>query len=202
MKIYEPEKHKFFDQISTCLISTIGVLISLEAFHNQGRTTAPRDPKYYLTLIGNGKSFYWECFDAMIAVMNDSWPTKLILHEKVERASVNVSAKYTGTGLQKILAKNISFAFINYYESHIETIKHKHGNASDDWPIVWNFARVIRNALTHNNEIEIRNKSTKKVSWREYNYSYEDNGRKVLFTDLCFVEFILLMEDMDQYLHA
>lgn len=201
MKTYKRSVHRFFDELSACLISTMGVCIACEAYMNKGMTKAPTEPKYYLSLDGDKVTFHWECFDAMQSVMNDSWPEELIFHENVSLISSDVK-KYENHGFKKLAATNISFAFISYYESQIEHIKSKFGKGSESWPEVWNFARIVRNALSHNGQIHIKNVSASSVSWSGFTYGYPNNGRSIVFSDLGFVEFILLMEDMDSYLNA
>lgn len=201
LKIYKRNTHRFFDELSTCLISTMGVCIAMEAYMNHGITTAPAEPKYYLSLDGDSVTFHWECFNAMQSVMNDSWPEEIIFQENVTLKS-NSAKKYENHGFKKLAATNISFAFIGYYESQIDSIKSRFGGGSESWPEVWNFARIVRNALSHNGQIHITNISASPVSWSSYTYSYQNNGHAILFTDLGFVEFILLMEDMDSHLNA
>lgn len=179
----------------------MGVCIASEAYMNQGITKAPTDPKYYLSLDGDSVVFHWECFDAMQSVRSDSWPEEIIFHENISLTSGSVK-KYENHGFKKLVATNISFAFISYYESQIDNIKSRYSGSSDSWPGVWNFARIVRNALSHNGKIHITNISAEPVSWSGYTYSYQNNGHAILFTDLGFVEFILLMEEMDSHLNA
>lgn len=200
MRIFSKSVHSFFDELSACLISTMGVCISCEAYMNQGITKAPKDSKYYLSLEGDSVNFHWECFDAMKAVMEDSWPTRIVFHENIPLTPTNTKS-YSDHGFKKLAATNISFAFVSHYEAQIGNIRSKFGGGSENWPDVWNFARVVRNALTHNGRISITNSSAQPVSWNGYTYSYQDNDRPILFTDLGFVELILLMEEMEAYLN-
>ena len=72
-----------------------------------------------------------------------------------------------------------------------------HGSDPQGWPMIWNFARVIRNAFAHEGKITFRNPTAPSVSWRTLSYSPANNDRQILYQDVTAVEVILLMQDMD-----
>jgi len=96
------------------------------------------------------------------------------------------------------MARLVGDAFVSYYERHLEAVVEIWGKESNgNWPSVWQFAWVIRNACAHNGCINFRRSNHPLVFWRGLKYAHADNGRQVLFDDLTGVELILLMEEMD-----
>jgi Cu/Ag efflux protein CusF len=84
----------------------------------------------------------------------------------------------------------------NYFERHKLQMQQAHSGTSQ-WPAVWNFARVVRNAMAHGGKISILNKDAKPVTWKGLTYSYADNGRDILRNDLWPGDFFDLIQEMD-----
>jgi hypothetical protein len=88
----------------------------------------------------------------------------------------------------------------NFYERHRSKAEAKFGTNPASWPSVWNFGRVVRNAMSHGGKIDIRNANAVPVQWRGLRYSSSDNGRQVLHTDLWPGDLFNLILEMDAYL--
>lgn len=86
----------------------------------------------------------------------------------------------------------------NYYERYLAEIEGKWGNDRTRWPGVWNFGRVLRNAMSHGGRIDFRNKNASSVKWRGLIYSPADEGRLVLHTDLWPGDLYYLLREMDE----
>lgn len=102
------------------------------------------------------------------------------------------------TKTQQLMYRLVGDAFLSYYERNIDTINRLFGKESDGmWPPAWEFGWAIRNACAHDGKINFKHSGRAPVQWKSLSYSYESNGRQVLFGDMTAVELILLMEDMD-----
>jgi len=66
-----------------------------------------------------------------------------------------------------------------------------------NWPSVWNFGRIIRNAFAHGGEINFSNPNASKVKWKTLAYDASFNGRNIMYNDITPVETIFLMDEMD-----
>jgi len=85
----------------------------------------------------------------------------------------------------------------NYFERHIPHVKTKYGDAPNGWPDVWNFGRVVRNAMSHGGKITFASLNAQPVQWRSLNYSPANNGLRILHTDLWPGDLFNLIQDMD-----
>ncbi len=92
-------------------------------------------------------------------------------------------------------------AFVLYCEAHIDHVKTRYGQISA-FPPRWGFGRVVRNALAHGGEIEIRDAKFAPVSWQGLTYGPAQNGLRVIGVDLHAPDLLLLMIDMDIELGA
>ena len=114
----------------------------------------------------------------------------------VSRKSIGVASLAGKTirgplgGLATLFNDTMSAQFVLFYESHKSCAKLK-------TKPVWNFARVVRNAVSHCNTIHINKKNHIPVSWHDVVYDYGSNGRDVIGHDLHASDIILLMIDMN-----
>ncbi len=91
----------------------------------------------------------------------------------------------------------IANAFVQYFEANRSLAVQKYTTNTQAWPPIWNFGRVVRNALSHGGMVDFRNPNAAPVSWRSLSYGPAQNGRQLLYQDITSVELILLMEEMD-----
>lgn len=90
--------------------------------------------------------------------------------------------------------------FTGFYEREVEHIFKRYGNDRWSWPEAWNFGRVIRNAVSHDGQVNLES-SKGSVSWRGLTYGPEDYGR-VVWQDLWPGDLVVLMLDMDAQLRS
>jgi hypothetical protein len=105
-------------------------------------------------------------------------------------------------GLVLVVARMMTPIFGEFYESYAPWVKNKFGDP-DNWPMVWNFARIVRNAISHGEELEIRNPNAKTVSWYGLSYSHADNGKRIFGfqgADLTPGDMIVLMFELSDAL--
>lgn len=123
------------------------------------------------------------------------WPKQIRFDE--ESITIEPSARLNLSLYERPLYAFSQTMFVNYFERHRPEIERIYGNDTNNWPNEWDFARVVRNSVSHNGCVNFRNLSASPVSWRGLTYSPSENGRKVLFDDLWFGDLIYLMMDMD-----
>ncbi|MEJ7807671.1 MAG: hypothetical protein WKG03_17320 [Telluria sp.] len=85
----------------------------------------------------------------------------------------------------------------NYFERMRPTIEGIYGPQPANWPPVWNFARVVRNAMSHGGAINFTNLGSPAVTWRGLTYSPAENGRNILHSDLWPGDIFDLIVEMD-----
>ena len=216
MKRYTKSQHKFFDYMVTFLSSLccIGIGLRNHRIISSGKYPAKvvlpilLSPFYNkdreLKLQGISTTSNLELIIRPYGLLNDLanniWPTEIEFDEsplsdetKGMRQPVNLSAT------DSFHAQLIKSTFIAYYEQFSLVIQKKYGTIQN-WPSVWHFGRVVRNAFVHNGVITIRDPKAPPVSWEKLSYSAANNGQNILYVDLAVVEIILLMEEMDSHL--
>lgn len=195
---YTPQKHRFFNSLVSFVagITSLGLAIEVQA-RLPVRAFSSAD---FLTLVGipsvaacEFRVFAGPVLDELAA---NRWPTMVMIDE----VPINHAPPHHPlwlTGVQGVLGSMISNAFVQYFEENRGAVESKYGGSVQGWPAVWNFGRVVRNALAHKGIINIQNSNASAVAWRTLSYGPAQNGRSLLFQDLTAVEIILLMEDMD-----
>jgi len=216
MKLYTKSQHYFFDYLvgfigSLCclgiglrnhLIISSGsypekdlLLEALSLFYNKDRE---------LKLQGISTTSNLELIIRPYELLNtlaiNIWPSEIKFEEsplseetKGMRQPVNIPVSFS------LHAQLIKATFIAYYEQFSLEIRRKYGTIHN-WPSVWDFGRVVRNAFVHNGIITIRDPKSPPVTWGKLSYSAANNGQNILYIDLAVVEIILLMEEMDSHL--
>lgn len=96
-----------------------------------------------------------------------------------------------------LVLHSIPAFFSLFTERAVEWGKTNVGTDYHGWPPVLNFSRVVRNAIVHGGTINISSPSAPKVSWRGLAYSFADEGRKAIWTDIGAGDFILLLMDLE-----
>lgn len=84
-------------------------------------------------------------------------------------------------------------SFVIFYEDNVDWIR---TNVSSDvykWPSPWDFARVVRNAMSHGGKVNIDNPAAKPVSWEGLTYGHAQNKRQIIGTDISVADIVLLM---------
>lgn len=85
--------------------------------------------------------------------------------------------------------------FTSFYENHKDSIRQVHGDEAKRWPAAWAFGRVIRNALSHGGNLDIRGPTN--VCWKKLAYTQADHGRRVVNVDLWPGDFFILLTEME-----
>jgi hypothetical protein len=197
-RTYQRAQHRFFDSLVAFTASVSSLGVALAAQRNGSASGFP--PNEYVALTGNpavaGVEFHFYPHNMLSTLVSNGWPTTLVIDESPINPSLTAHP-LTLTGLQGVHGAMIANAFVKYFEETRLLAEAKYSKDTQQWPAVWNFGRVMRNALGHKGEIKFKNPKAQPVAWKSLSYSPSDNGRLVLYKDVTAVELILLMEDMD-----
>ena len=202
---YRADKHTFFDEFATLLVSLSSFNAAVESFWNCGLTKIPTTPDHTLYLYGRLLAIAWRPNEFMHDVKQDRWPTQLnIAHlNPIEPAAqpAERGVPFSSSAAWRMVHGLVGSMFVRYFEKFREQIEAKYGSDTTRWPDCWNFGRVVRNALAHDGLIEMRNAQSAPVAWRGVTIGPCNNG-KVLFSRSEFLDvadLVALVEDLDRY---
>ncbi len=196
-RTYVRGKHRFFDEVVTFFSAFASLMLALRA-HAEGSTEA-YGTHQGIGIQGNqvtGVALTLLPRPLIQAIVENRWPDRIDL---VETPTTYLPPK-DATAIdspRKIATLIAESAFVRYYETLVPTVKAVFGKDVEQWPAIWNFGRVVRNAFVHGGQIRFDNPAARSVFWRSLTYGPTDNGRQILFQDLSAVEFIILMEELD-----
>ncbi len=196
--LYEKKTHGFFDDLVSYFasISSLGTNFELQ----QTGKAQQWLPDHYLTIEGIKSVTNCEIrfypHDTLNTILNNSWPNEIRIQE-VPLTTNPPQHPILLTGIQKVHGSMIQSAYVHYFESYRFEIEQKFGSNPMNWPLVWNFGRIIRNAFAHGGKINILNPNSPKVTWKSLEYDSSYNGRNIMYNDITPVETIFLMDEMD-----
>jgi hypothetical protein len=104
------------------------------------------------------------------------------------------------SAFEDLLHNAIAPPFVNYYETWNEWLITNVSTDPYQWPTVWNFARIVRNAATHGYNVNWNNDRAPAISWHHLTYSASDNGRPLIGAELRLGDLLVLMFEMDSEL--
>lgn len=79
-----------------------------------------------------------------------------------------------------VFKRQVGSAFVRFYESILTDIRAQFGPKSAGWPMLFDFARCLRNAFAHNDHWLIPD-AYRSVNWRHWSKSAAHNGEPVLY---------------------
>ncbi len=89
--------------------------------------------------------------------------------------------------------------YVDFFEKHRRWLKAKYpgSNANVDWPPLFNFARMIRNFISHHaGHVHFPSQNSPGVTWHHLNYSPADDGKQVLGADIHIGDLIVLFVEI------
>ncbi len=194
-------QHAFYDSFVVVLAAAAALRQAYVA-HLEGKAVK-YDPDDSASIQGmshvTGVRLYYRPADVLNPLAEEGWPRELVFFEQplgAERSepSEGVTEYRSAKGFRGVTVVMMRAAFIGYYEAVQPTVHF--GDQLGQWPPVWRFGRIVRNGLTHDGRIDIRNPSAAAESWRSFTYSPADNGKPLLFHDLAIPELLYLMIEM------
>jgi hypothetical protein len=119
-----------------------------------------------------------------------------------------ISSSFGGVSVSidfsSILGALLQPFFVSFFETHKDWIKQACGGNAYTWPTIFNFARVIRNAILHNEgRIKFDNIGAGPVNWHHLSYSPDQNGHLAVSNeggDLASADILILMFEMSDEL--
>lgn len=87
--------------------------------------------------------------------------------------------------------------FTDFFENYRPWLDRTVATDCYQWPAVWNFGRIVRNAASHGGRLDWRNSKAPPISWHHLDYSTSEHGRQIICGDLDVADLLLLMLEMD-----
>ena len=196
------QKHRFFDDLVTLLTSLASFATQMDIYKhghceglNLNRSMAIGGCTIPTDLI------FWP-HKVMPTLASKNWPTQLELTEAPLCSGMpkSISFELSSNEIKDVTALATQGSFIRYYETMISQVEKAFGSDRKNWPPIWNFGRVVRNAFAHGGKITFENPLAANVSWKNITYSPSDNGRQIMYKDIAYVEVVYLMDEMDAVL--
>lgn len=192
-----------FENILGLIVSHVTYSVALAAYEERNLSSILKDDPclYQGTPHTTNLELETRVKNWILQISDNNWPNEI----EFEITKLGTKKPYMGAPWE--VPKSDIFGewqaistYVSFYEQVIDLIEKKHGKDCNSWPDIFNFARICRNALAHGNKINIKNKKSKKYSWRNLSYGPTDNGRKVIFSDFSFADLIILMKDISDNL--
>ncbi|MGV1683472.1 hypothetical protein [Sphingopyxis sp. NJF-3] len=190
-----------FKPIATFVTAVAGFSMLAEAHNSQARTANvwPRDDTAIFGAMACGLRLSIAPYEIADRMVKNWWPDRLVFQCFADAAKPPTAKPHLGA-IEHYLFGLSQAMLTSYFEDHRQSIEAAHGKKPGGWPAVWNFARVVRNALSHGGALDIRNATS--VQWRTLAYTQADHGKAVIFTDIWPGDLIMLMHEMDAALSA
>lgn len=191
---------RYFDDVQSYLVALIGLAHMVEVGKSGKSTAYENQHTVRLDCARELASWYWAPSSTLQSLASNVVPAKLEI-ERVERATSLGTGPLELGALGNLLEGFGQVLATNYYERHRQRIVDKFGEDPNlSWPSVWNFARVVRNAMSHRGELHFRSSTAPAVSWKGLSYSPKDNGRNILHQDIWPGDLFDLLFEMDSHL--
>lgn len=186
-----------FRPVASFLVSLLG-FASLAEIYNSSEKAKPWASDDYILLDASAAGLRLQILGLPIAVgiVRNQWPTSIAINFEPQANPYDGSS--TLGEISPYIASAMQGMFTAFFEDNRSSVEAKHGKQPLDWPAVWNFGRVIRNALSHGGDLDIRSPTS--VTWKTLTYNQADHGKTVILTDLWPGDIIVLMKEMQDAL--
>lgn len=153
---------------------------------------------------------HYATFDGLLCDVTLRWKPQLVVHSAItnnmpheicfEQHQVTPlpAGETVNLGALNHLIFGLSqMMIVSYVENHKDHLKTKYGPVAT-WPPVWQFARIVRNAMSHGNKVNITD--GKAATWKGLTYSPAENGRPVVNADLFPADLIVMLRELEDAL--
>jgi hypothetical protein len=103
-------------------------------------------------------------------------------------------------GTKTVQERIAAAIFCAFCDPWIEWQRKTTGGSYAQWPKTANFVRVVRNALTHGNRINVNDIHAVRAGWYHLSYGHAENGNQVLHKDISIADLVFLMVEFDECL--
>ncbi len=100
----------------------------------------------------------------------------------------------------RLIRNAFEIEFSLFFDGYSGWIKASESNCHN-WLPIWNFARVVRNAISHGGAVNINSPGAPRVAWRGVEYDHTKLGRRVE-EDISIGDLVFLMMEMDAELDS
>lgn len=179
-KTYTSESHDYFDDLVALFISLAALETALTCYANGGTTEATKNQNNAIHIGGRIATYSFHTFDLMHGASKDKWPTEIIIYRSTpdNPPSYHESNRdLSSLGIQRLVGSLVGSFFLKWYESKSDALKSKHGKHPIQWPDMFRFAWVLRNAIAHGDKFTINNPSFPTTQWRGFEVKAQHTGR-------------------------
>lgn len=187
-----------FEPIVTYLTSLLCFAAAAEVYNNQGRGAHPWAADDVAVFDGAACDvrLTWLPDKNVRSMLRNVWPSELIM---VSHSAAPISQS---TALPLGVFEHFIFGLgqamlTTFFERHKKSIRGTFGGVSN-WPPVWKFARVVRNAMSHGGRVRIDDCA--QVQWHNLSYSSADNDRRVVLDDLWPADLFVFLNELQRAL--
>ncbi|MCG6207030.1 hypothetical protein LPW26_20490 [Rhodopseudomonas sp. HC1] len=184
--------------IATYLTSLHSFATTAEVYNNHGKGAFPWGLGDVALFDGAACDvrLRWSPHETILPMVCNCWPREVVL--ECFAADPIAPDSYLNLGVLEhfifSLGQSLLTTFVEDKKPLLKTVFGKPAA----WPPIWNFARVVRNAMSHGGKIRIDDGAT--VRWRRLEYSELDNGREIVNVDLWPADLFVLIREMEDAL--
>lgn len=129
------------------------------------------------------------------AALNEKRPDEI--HVNFVLTPVETKAYRLNTsGFSETLRQTITPIFVHFFENAKHSLKCQFGKNPEQWPPIWDFARVVRNACAHGGHLHMAGIKPHPVSWHHLKYHQTLNGRQIVGADLSVGDMLVLLFEL------
>jgi len=180
IRTFARSEHPYFDDLVTLLISLASINTALTCYANGGICNDPKNFNNAIHIGGSLATYSFHTHDLMHGISSDLWPD----HIRLFRFSQDNPPEYrSGSrdlyngGMQELVGRVVGSAFLRYYERRLDSVRPALPRSPREWPEVWRFAWLIRNAVAHGDRFAIDDLGFPKTTWRNFAVSAAESGQ-------------------------
>jgi hypothetical protein len=192
-----------FELLATYLMALHGFVTTTEVYNNGGKGAFPWAADDVALFDGAACDIRlkWSPHETVAAMVSNTWP------HRIDFTSYPADPIPSGIPLPLGVLEHYMFGLgQSLLTSLVENQKHwlnatyGKGKAAN-WPPIWNFALVVRNAMSHGGKIRIDDGApVQRVQWRRLTYTKADNGTRIINVDLWPADLFILIKEMQEAL--
>jgi hypothetical protein len=138
----------------------------------------------------------WKPLPLIHSVMSNGSPAEISL-EQYDVAPLPTGETVELGSLGHFIFGLSQMILVSYVEGQKDHLNAKYGPVAS-WPPVWQFARIVRNAMAHGNKLNITD--GKAATWKGLTYTPSDNGRAIVNADLFPGDLIVMLRELEDAL--
>ena len=194
-----PTTARYFDIFEAYCVAVLGFAHFAQAGVSGSSTNYSRDDLARFDCKQSPARWLWRPYITVAAISHNA-RSEHIEMARLATCQPDASA-ILGLGAVGHLLQSFGQALTTaFFEQCREDLERKFGTEVSGWPAVWNFGRVVRNAMSHGGKVHFTNSGASPVSWKGLTYSPADNGRQILHSDLWPGDIFDLIIEMDSHL--